>query len=72
MTIYRGGLEGGPAGDVGLGALALVLRYAYATTPDLDALLGREATDLEHLEHFAAFLAGHGRPTVDVNTGGRL
>lgn len=59
MTVYRPKITGGPANDVGLAALAEVLRYAYAREP---AEVYQARTDEQALEHFAAFLAGHNRP----------
>lgn len=60
MTIHRSKIRGGPAGDAGLGALAAAVRYGYAMglIPDED-----HQTDRDHVELFAAFLAGQGPPT---------
>jgi len=59
VTVHIPTIKGGPAGDVGLGALAAVVRFMYATGPShQDA--GR--TDDQAVELFAAFLAGHDRP----------
>lgn len=55
--IYRPTITGGPAGDVGLGAFAKVLRAIYA-----DGRFYVRGTDDDALELFAAFLAGHERP----------
>lgn len=57
MTIARPRIRGGPAGDVGLAALAAVIRYGYAM-----GHLEGGSTDDETIELFAAFLAGQGPP----------
>ena len=58
MTIGRSMIRGGPAGDVGLGAFAQVLRWIYAVGPAPSDRL----TDQQHVDLFAAFLAGQGPP----------
>lgn len=59
--IARPRITGGPAGDIGLGTFAAVLRYGYAM-----GLTPERETDADAIEHFAAFLAGHGRRPVQV------
>lgn len=57
--IYRSKIRGGPAGDVGLGALAAVIRFGWAM-----GLIERpEGDDEAIVELFAAFLAGAGAPS---------
>lgn len=57
MTIYRPKIRGGPAGDVGLGKLAAVIRYGYGA-----GYLKVEGDEEAQLEAFGAFLAGVDRP----------
>jgi hypothetical protein len=63
VTIYTPTIKGGPAGDLGLGAFAAVIRHAYATGDGLDSPAD---TDEDRLERFAAFLLGAGAPSDAV------
>lgn len=58
--IYRPKITGKPAGDVGLGALAVVVRFGYGMGIAPDDLGAGKEPDEAALERFAAFLAGAG------------